>query len=292
MVSAAKMAEAQPVRALIVGYPGAGKTGACACLASAGYQLRVLAFDKVGNMSPLLQYTDQDKLGNIDICLLEDKLRSGQKFIETAGLPEAFSGALKMMDHWTYKDEDGNEVDLGRSKDWGPETVVVLDSLTAMGEAAFRRAQAMLNKTPLNTTQQVWGLAMRDQEAFLEKLTSNANKFHVVVLSHLKMIGPKDIMPNDDDTTKELKGRVADIVPTRLFPSALGQSLPPKVGMHFPTVLLAEQEHKGPVVRRVLRTVSRPELDLKVPAKGLPKELDISDGLLQVFKAISKRSEA
>ncbi len=59
------------------------------------------------------------------------------------------------MDRWKYT-EDGEEVDLGASKDWGPDTVVVLDSLTAMGTAAFRRQMSLMNKTPLNTTQQLW----------------------------------------------------------------------------------------------------------------------------------------
>lgn len=290
MVAANKLPQTKAARILVVGYPGSGKTGALASLANAGYKLRVLDYD--GNLEPLLQYTDPDKLANIDVVTLEDKLRSGQKFIEAAGIPTAFADGLKMMDRWKYKDpETDEEIDLGASKEWGPDTVVVVDSLTSMGQAAKRRAMAMLNKTPLNFTQQGWGLAMADQEAFIEKLTSAQNKFHVVVLAHLKLIGPKDIMPSDDDLTKDLKERVADIVPTRLYPSALGQSLPPVVGAHFPTVVLADKKVVGKTVRRFIRTVPTADLDLKAPVKGLPAELDLEDGLLKLVTALTKRSE-
>lgn len=279
-----KLNKSPAARIMIVGYPGTGKTGGLAALANAGYKLRILDFD--GNLEPLIQFTDPDKLENIDILSFQDKLRSGQKFVEVAGLPTSFGDAFKAMDRWKYTDEDGEEIDLGQSKDWGADTVVVLDSLTAMGIAAKRRAMAMLNKTPLNTTQQCWGLAMQDQEAFIEKLTSPANRFHVIVTAHLKMIGPKDITAGDDALTKELKEKAAEVVKTRLFPSALGVALPPMIGGHFPTLILAETEFKAGKDRRVLRTKPRPELDLKVPAPNIPATLPLEDGLLQIFEAL------
>ncbi len=272
-------------RIMLVGFPGTGKTGACAALANAGFKLRVLDFD--GNLEPLILFTDNDKLKNIDILSFEDKLRSGQKFVEVAGLPTAFGNAFKALDRWKYTDEDGENIDLGQSKEWGSDTVIILDSLTAMGIAAKRRAMAMLNKTPLNTTQQCWGLAMQDQEGLIERLTSPLNRHHVIVTAHLKMIGPKDITPSDDPLTKELKEKAAEVVSTRLFPSALGVALPPQIGGHFPTLLLCETEFKAGKARRVIRTVPRPELDLKVPAPNVPATLPLEDGLLTIFKALN-----
>lgn len=286
MANAAKLKAKAPVRAMLVGYPGAGKTGALASLANAGYKIRFLDFD--GNTEPLLRFTKDEFLKNIDIQLFEDKLRNGQSFIEPLGQPQAFKQALDAMDQWKYTDEDGTLVDLGKSKDWGCDTVVVLDSLTALGTAAFRRVQNRLNKTAINTTQQVWGIAMTEQEAFIEKMTSNTNKFHVIVLAHLKMISPKDVAKDDSDTTKALKERAAELIPTRLFPSALGQALPPMIGGHFPTLLLVEPEYKpGNKVQRVIRTVPRPELDLKIPAPDLPASLPIDTGLAEIFKQMA-----
>ncbi len=276
-------------RILLLGYPGSAKTGALACLANADYKLRILDYD--GNLEPLLLYTDPDKLKNIDVIQLEDKLRSGPQFIEAAGIPTAFSKGVQMMMHWKYTDPDsGEEVDLGiPSKDWGPDTILVIDSLTSMGKASKRRAQKMMNKTPLNTTQQVWGLAMEDQEAFCEITTRPSNKFHVIMIAHLKMIAPPDATKGDTDLTKDLKERAADLIPTRIYPSALGQALPPEISGHFPTVLLADWEVRGKdKVRRFIRTVPKTELDLKCPVKDMPAEIDLSDGLLKVIEALTK----
>jgi hypothetical protein len=286
MANAALLAKLSAVRLLVLGWPGSGKTGALACLVNAGFKLRILAFDKLANVSVLFNYVDPAKLSNIDIITVEDKLRNGQKYMETVGLPVAFNDAMKALQHWEY-DQDGKHVDLGASKDWGPDTIVVLDSLTSMGQAAMRRAQAMLNKTPLNGTQQMWGLAMADQDSFIEKLVSNDHRFHVIVLSHLKVISPKDVNTNDENVTKEIKEDVAGLLPARFYPSALGQQLPQQISRHFPITLLAENHVKGHTVTRELHTLPRPELDLKLPANLANAVLPVADGLLTVFKAVT-----
>lgn len=286
MANAAKLAQKAPVRAMLVGYPGAGKTGALSPLVSAGYKIRMLDFD--GNYEPLLKFSDPAMLGNVDIVHFEDKMRMGAKGFEPVGQPTAFKRALDMMDRWKYTDADGTEVDLGASKDWGCDTIVVLDSLTTMGEAAMARVRSMLNKTMLNTTQQVWGIAQGEQDEFIKKLTSKANNFHVVVLAHLKLVGPKEITAGDDDLTKELKAKAADVTPTRLFPSALGKALPPLIGGHFPTLLLVEPEYlAGNRAVRKIKSMPRPDLDLKAPIPELPATLDLSDGMKKIFDILA-----
>jgi hypothetical protein len=169
---------------------------------------------------------------------------------------------------------------------------VVVDSLTRMGDMAFNRALSLLNRTPSNVTQQVWQLAMKEQEAFIAKLTDRKNNFHVVVISHLTIVSPKDISKDDTSLTKELKEQVADLIPSRYYPSALGQKLPPKVGGYFSTILLAEPEFKGSIATRKLKTMTKPEVDLRIPAKDFPASVDISDGLLKVFDAITPGTAA
>lgn len=283
MTSALKLRK-KPARIMEVGFPGSGKTGSLACLANAGYKLRILDFD--GNLEPLILNTKEQFLQNIDAVYLEDKMRvSAAGGTEPAGIPQAYLNALKMMDHWTYE-EDGQIIDLGKSKDWGDDTIVVLDSLTALGNACFRRAMKLLNKTALTVTDRMWGFAMAEQEAFIERLASESNKHHVIVLAHLKMIAPRDVRQGDSDLTKELKSRQADLIGTRYYPSALGWQLPQQIAAHFPSVILVEPEYKGTSASRKLKMLPRPELDLKVPAPNLPKELDIETGMLEIFKAL------
>lgn len=287
MANAAKLASEVPARILMVGYPGSGKTGALCALANAGYKLRILCFDKLANMQPLFRFTKPEFLPNIDIALFEDKLKSGSQYVALDGKPTAFEDALKMMMHWKYTEADGTEVDLGRSADWGPDTIVVLDSLTAMGNAAYRRAMALANRTPQNFRDSDYGMAMKEQEAFIEILTSSANKFHLVVLAHLKLVGPKDIRKGDDDLTASLKEKIADIVPTRYYPSALGSALPPLIGQHFSCQVLVKATTKGSRTQRIISVLPGEDIDAKVPALNMPPTLPQETGLLDVLLAVT-----
>lgn len=287
MTNAANLVRTLPVRCLLLGHPGAGKTGALAPLLNAGFKMRMLDFD--GNLEPLLQFTDPGKLSNLDVLHFEDKMRLGSGFMEPVGIPTAFKNALNALDNWVYE-EGGEKIDLGCSKDWGPDTIVVVDSLTKMGDAAFRRAQKMLNKNPTNTTQQVWGLAMAEQLAFVERLTSTSNRHHTIVLAHMKIIAPKDSGKGDSELTEDLKKRMAEVVPTRYYPRALGYELPQTIGGEFSTALVMETEYVGMKARRYLKSIPSELLDLKIPAPNFPAKLDIADGMLTVFKALSPGS--
>jgi hypothetical protein len=293
MASGKDLARKPAVRALLMGYPGTGKTGALASLANAGFKLRIIDFD--GNPESLLQYTDRSRLGNIDIVSCEDNLGDLGQYVGPKGIPSAFTQALRTLIRWKYEDPSGDVVDektgkhyvdLGPTSEWGPDTVVVLDGLTGQGKAAFRRAQAMLNKTPLNTTQQVWGAAMADQEAMIEILTRASNRYHVVCISHLKIIGPKADANADSSLVKDIKEAQAELVKTKLMPSALGWALPQSIAGHFPVVACAEVRVKGKNASRVLTASAREDMDLKLPAKGDFGDLPLATGLLDIFKAL------
>src|ERR1700719_2135528 len=116
MANAVKLLATNPVRCLMVGYPGSGKTGSLACLLNAGFKMRFMDFD--GNLEPLMLYADRDKLVNLDVLHFEDQMRlTSNGFMEPVGIPQAFFQAHQAMDHWRYKDDDGADVDLGHSRD-------------------------------------------------------------------------------------------------------------------------------------------------------------------------------
>jgi hypothetical protein len=273
-------------RVLIVGHPGSGKTGSLAALANIGMKIRILAYDKIGNMSPLFKFVDRDKLKNIDIVPLDDKTTMDhQGNLDMSG-STAFVRGFKLMDHWKYKGAKGEDVDLGKTKDWGLDTVVVLDSLTAQGEAARRRAMQLTNRNYMNLTDRAWGLAIDEQKAFLSRLLSSANGFHVVVMSHLKMIGPQDIRKEDSDTTKKRKLEEAQLIGTRLYPTAVGNKYPQSFsGDGFTAVLHAKRTVQNGKEKRIFDLVPGEELDVKLPSLDLPRFLPIETGLLQVFEA-------
>jgi hypothetical protein len=282
-MNGADLFASDPFRGIIVGYPGGGKTGAIAALANVGYKIRVLDYE--GNFRPLLAFTKPEFRKNIDVVTFQDKLANSpdKSYVAPVGIPSAFNRSLEMMMHWKYKNPDGTETDLGKPADWGMDTVIVLDSITGQGEAAFRRAQVMANKTPSNTTQAVWGGAVADQLGMLQIMGAFDKRYHLIALAHLTMIGPQDIDKKDDDLTKEIKRDIAELLPTRLYPKAVTKAFSQTIAKEFPTMLLAEQRERAGKVQRILKTTVGAELDLKFPVANAPAEVPVETGLATLF---------
>lgn len=288
MTSAANLVGNFPFRGFLVGYPGSGKTGALASIANAGMKLRILAFDKKANMQSLIHFTKPEMLKNIDIVFLEDRMfvNEARRTLEVKGVPDAFFRGLKLLNHWKYEEEDGTEVDLGRPGDWGLDTAIVMDSLTSNGDAAMRRARAMLNSTAL-VDDRVYGGAQREQDALVDALMKSEAEHHVIILSHLKIVGPKEKRKGDGEITTQLKEAMAELVPTKLMPSAVGWQLPQQIARHASTMIEARTKLVGQKVKRVLVTNPKDrDIDLKVPAK-VEDEYPIETGLASIFDAVS-----
>ncbi len=132
----------------------------------------------------------------------------------------------------------------------------------------------------------IYGGAMEDQDSVMGIMGSDHHKCHVIVSFHLKMIGPKAPRKGESDVATAAKEAAADMIPTRLYPSALGWLLPPVIGSHFPITILAEAQTKGLKTKRVLRTAPCENLDIKIALQGLKAELPIEDGMLQIFNAL------
>ena len=290
MANAEKMLGSTPFRGMIVGFPGAGKTGALVPLITAGFKIRMLNYD--GNEQPLFAYADPTMLKNVDIVRLEDKMKVTPQYVGPDGIPTAFLDGLKLMNHWTYKEDDGTVVDLGHSADWGLDTVVVLDSMQSMGDSAKNRAMVIRNKTPLNTTDGVWGLGMNEQDEFIKVLAKNKARHHTIILSHLKIIQPRDKRQGDSQMTEDIKEQLAELIKARYYPAALGWALPQQIARHVPIVLEAKKKFVGRAVHRILSPVPREELDLKLPIKDLQPEYPLETGLLDIFRKVSPEAVA
>lgn len=292
MANGAALKGKTPFRGFITGYPGGGKTGCIASLLNAGYKVRMINMD--GNIQSLVDYCDEKALDNLDIVVVQDKMRNGDKYFETVGLPTAFNEAVKLASHWKYTDPDTGElVDLGRPADWGSDTVLVLDNNSDMGEAALRRAIKMSNKTPGSMTSATWGMAVADQTAFLKLLAASSNKYHLLVLAHLRMISPEDFIKQGDDAAvveKKLEAIQNSMIPTRLYPVAITKDLSTKIHKELPTMILCEQKEKLGKMGRYIRTVGGPELDLKIPSPNVKAEYPLETGLATIFEAMGYKA--
>ena len=116
-----------------IGHSGAGKTGGLTSLVKAGYKLRILDLDN--GLDALVNHIKAecpDKLASVDYETVRDGIKGSTTGIKTTS--KAFVKVASLLDKWS----DGTI-----PSEWGPEYILVLDSLTALGRAAYAWAQAL-----------------------------------------------------------------------------------------------------------------------------------------------------
>lgn len=270
MPSLASYGTSRPVKGLYLGDAGAGKTGSLTSLVKAGYNLRIYDFDNL--LAPLVHYVQReapDKIGNVAVQTFTDKMKavnspvvmngaSAKVMPFVDGTPKAFVDALKQMTHWKTADED-----LGDPGTWGPETVVVIDTLTTLSTAAFRYAQAM--NPAAKEPQTYYFTAQQLIENMLALLCSEQFNTNVLVLAHIDY---------DKDATFQI---------TKGFPRSIGSALNTKIGAYFNCVLLAERAGS----KRQIRTNNAGLVDLKNPvAFKVADTLPLETGMADFFAAV------
>jgi len=261
MPSLSSHQSSQSVKLLLIGDSGAGKTGALTSLVEAGYKLRILDFDNgLDSLRIQMEQRCPEKMNNVDFFSLRDKLKSSPTGPILDGMPTAFTRAVNLLDRWKYDD-----VDLGKSSDWGDDVVVVLDSLTFLSESAFNWATAM-NPTAKDR-RQIYGAAQEAVENVISLMTSPNMKPNVIITAHVKY------MDRPDGTQKG-------------YPTSIGNALSPKIPAFFNNVVLCETQGFGQSLKRILRVQTTALVDTKSPASfKLPPTLPIESGLADFFKA-------
>lgn len=242
---------------LLVGDAKSGKTGSLVSLVKAGYKLRILDMD---NLLDVLKYCilEQcpDLIGNVEFRTLRDKRKATAEGSVIDGQPKAFLNAIKMLDRWKYDD-----IDLGVPAEWGPDCILVLDSLSRFCDAAydFREPLAVKGRDGKFDARAVYGDAQDAVENTIATLSSNNFRTNIIVIAHVQY------MDLPDGTTKG-------------FPQGVGQKLSPKIPQYFPSVVY--YTNKGG--KRTLQTNSTPLIDLANPkpfamAPSYPIETGLAD---------------
>lgn len=276
MTNLADYSEKKSIKMLLIGDSGKGKTGALASLAAAGKKLRILDFD---NGLPILASVlkkmiaegkaKPEALTNVifESCL-DDFITVGGKILPK-GTPTAFTKGMNMLTKW--KGKDG--VDLGNVGSWEKDTVLVIDSLSHLSNAAMVYILAINNRSGEQPYQSDWGQAQEMIEGILKILYSDAIKCHVIVCAHITYVG---------GTLNEKTNQMENQKP---HPNSLGQKLPPKIATYFNTMLQVDTIGLGAATKRIIRTYPNSELALKSEILGLPKELPLESGLADFFRA-------
>lgn len=258
------------VKGLLLGNPGTGKTGGLTSLVRAGYKLRIWDFDNL--LVPLIKFVQRDcndRLDNIRYQPFTDKLKgsatpaqmNGKNLVISSpvdGMPKAYVKALQQLEHW----KDGDE-DLGRPDSWGPDTFVIIDTLTTMAKAAYRYCDA-LNPGAQDKRAIFYGAQQLIINA-LNQLAGDSFNTNVLVLAHLDY--------DYDESTGLTKG----------FPRSVGSAIKGEIAAGFNCVLLMETQGN----KKILRTNSTGIVDLKNPVSfKVPDVMPIDNGLAEFTKAV------
>lgn len=243
---------------LLIGDAGSGKTGALTSLVKAGYSLRILDMDNgLETLKAFVEKECPDGLENVEFRTLRDRYKSTPIGPMLAGPPKAFVEAIKMLDRWKYDD-----VDLGIPAEWGPKTILVLDSLTFLSDSAFDWAQAL--NSSAKDPRQWYGAAQEAIEKVLALLTSDNFQTNVIVIAHVKYI----------ETPEGQKG----------YPTSVGSALSPVIPRYFNSVAMCRTKAGG---KRMIQTATTGLVDLKNPRPfSMAKEYPIETGLADFFSVL------
>lgn len=255
------------VKLLLVGDAKSGKTGSLVSLVKAGYKLRILDLDNLLDiLKTLVMKECPDLAETVEYRTLRDKRKATAAGAIIEGLPRAFIDALKMLDSWKYKNPDGSETDLGRPSDWGPDCILVIDSLSRLCDAAYDRQDALTpaGKSGEKDGRAVYFNAQTDVEDALSMLSGELFKTNVIVIAH------GQYMAQPDGTNK-------------IFPQGVGQKLSPKIPQYFPNVI----RYKNVAGKRTVQLRSDSMIDLANSAPfAMPDTLDVETGLAKFFEVL------
>ena len=288
---------AQRFKAIIVAAPKVGKTGSVAALVNAGYRVIVAAFDPGTDI--LLNLTDPEHRDNLIILPFEDKRGFTDAYSKiTVGMigdPTAFPKFVEFLNTGKARRaacQGGDIIDLGASDTWGTDTFLVLDNLSSLSKAAFARLLKMQGVNKQTRRRRDWGLAAEEVDDVLIQLASSFYRYHLVVLAHWYVQGPREWEDEDkqnrdkSEYNNELREREKDLVPTKQVPVSIGRTLSRNLLQHFPTVAWAEVDEQG---RRLFNLEPSASRDSGIPVRPgtLPKTLPIDGGLLTIFHAVT-----
>lgn len=269
MPSLSTLSTSAPVKMLLMGDPGTGKTGALASLAKAGYKLRILDFDAGLPILATLLKDDPQSLANVEYeTCIDQYIPLGDMMVPKS--TKAASKAMKLLNDWKGSNADGTTFDLGKPSAWERDTVLVIDSLTHLSKAVMNQVLALNGRTGKQPFQSDWGEAIRIIESIVQALYSDTIKCNVIILAHITYQGTE---ANEAD----IKG----------YPMSLGQKLPSMMGSYFNVVCQVATKGSGVNLRRVIQTVSSGKVDLKTSdPKRIPVELPQDTGLATLFNIL------
>lgn len=244
------------VKLFYVGNSGSGKTGSLVSLVP-DYDLRIIDMDNgLDALANLVRDQHPGRMSSIEFETVRDRYRATPSGPQVVPPAKALVRVGNLLDKWP----DGT-----KPEEWGEKKILVIDSLTMLGKAAFEWAKAM---NPNYKDGKLWYKGGQDViDNIIATITSDSFQTNVIVVSHI------DRREEDGNS--------------RGFISALGKALGPKLPLYVNTMLLAETVGSGKMVRRRIKTMPTAEIDLKNPAPlRIEAEYPLETGMAEIFKKL------
>lgn len=252
-----------PLRLMLLGDSGTGKTGSLASLAASGYNLYIADFDNGIEIIRNLLRENKGALARVDFETCRD-LYEVQGAFTVPRKAQAWAKGLKYLDE-AFK------------KGLGPQDIVVIDSLSFAAGAAMNHILALNGRLTRAPYQSDWGEAQRLVENLVGMLTADV-ECHILCTAHIATTGGKRTEKVKDETI------VIDEGPVRRLPSMIGKAFNPKVPRYFNHMLLTHRVGSGAAARYTIKTQTFDDIELKTASPGAVKpEYPLATGLADYF---------
>lgn len=270
MPALANHQSAATTKLLFIGDSGAGKTGALASLAKAGYNLRIIDLDNgldvLANLlkDPAGPY-GKDALARVAFATVTDPMKNiNGKMVPAKAT--VWQRVVELLDKGKFSAEEN----FGPLSTWTDKDVLVIDSLTFLSNAALNFVLAMNARLGGQVQQSDWYSGQQLIEGLLQMLYDEGIKCNIVICAHITYIDG---------------GGGID----RGYPSSLGKALPPKLGRYFNSTLMAKTVGQGASVKRTIHTTTNGMVELKnsAPTKVQPS-YPLETGLADYFRDVRK----
>lgn len=255
------MAEPTFQRILYIGDSGTGKTGSLTALLKT-HHLHFLDFDygtQVMHAIAAQEGIDDAKFAErLDVVSLRDSGKLNPNNPLHVQKPTAAVDMVRALDKWP--------TDESVPADWGPEHILVIDSLTQWGQAAYNWAYSM--DPGANDPRRIYGQAQQLIRSVLSKLTSPSFRAHVIAIGHVQYEA-------FDTTGKQTR---------KAGPKAIGNAMAAELPSLFNNFIAARVVGN----KRTITTVPADGLTVKTTAPfKLDKSYPLATGIESIWKEIA-----
>lgn len=275
---------------LLLGHSGAGKTGALASLAAAGYNLRILDLDNGLDIlkdylsSPKSPYMKNGADYSKTVCFqtLTDEMKQvgGNVFPVRATV---WQRVMNQLQGW-----DDGAIKLGKLVSWTDTDILVVDSLSTLARAAFNfdlQMNGFIGRMPTQNEarRSVWR-AQDLLRGFLDLIYDDNIKANIILTAHITFASDFGSPKKDDQGNMDFSS-------VQGFPNAIGKALSPHIPRWFNSMLIARTVGAGIHAKHKIFTSSQMIDGVVITGKTsapskVAAEYPLESGLADYFKAL------